>query len=82
MIVYKTEFPDFDDEIEFPDGFTDVSWCGDMCPSIACIEMQLYLWIDYKDPKKRSYETSTLPRFSVYETDEEGAVVKLIDSRR
>lgn len=52
---YKTEFPSYDDELSFPDGWIDTSWHNDVSPSF---EKQLgdityRIWCDYKDPEKR-----------------------------
>ena len=52
---YKTEFPDFDNELIFPDGWIDTSWHNDVSPSF---EKQLgdityKIWCDYKDPERR-----------------------------
>ena len=52
---YRTEFPDFDNELVLPDGWIDSSWHNDVSPSF---EKQLgdityKIWCDYKDPEKR-----------------------------
>lgn len=31
---YRTEFPDYDDDLYCPDGWTDQSWHNDTCPHI------------------------------------------------
>jgi hypothetical protein len=54
--MYKKEFPDYDETIEIPDGFVDVSWHNDACPSI-CKSIDdndaIVIYCDYKDPAKR-----------------------------
>jgi hypothetical protein len=32
-MTYKIEFPDYDDTITLPEGWRDVSWHNDICPS-------------------------------------------------
>lgn len=56
---YRTEFPDYDDELYCPDGWTDQSWHNDTCPHIQKridtieTEIEVNVWQDYKDENKR-----------------------------
>ena len=56
---YRTEFPDYDDELYCPDGWTDQSWHNDTCPHIqkriytTGTEIEVDVWQDYKDENKR-----------------------------
>jgi hypothetical protein len=53
---YRSEFPNFDFEIPFIEGFTDKSWKNDVCPSFYSqfnATQDLVLWVDFKDPKRR-----------------------------
>ena len=62
---YKTEFPDYDDELHF-EGFTDTSWHNDMCPSFHYDlghGVGIRVWADYKD--KARQEVPEWPRFGI-----------------
>jgi hypothetical protein len=55
MRTYKTEFPDFDNELTFPDGWIDTSWHNDICPSFEKDfgNVTYKIFCDYKNPEKR-----------------------------
>lgn len=55
MSNYKTEFPDFDNELSFPEGWVDSSWHNDVSPSFEKQfgDITYKLWCDYKDPDRR-----------------------------
>lgn len=69
-MLYKTEFPDYDDVLRFPKGFTncnkfvDCSYHNDVCPHVAMrfkcggAEVEYDVWQDYLDPNKREYTSS------------------------
>lgn len=65
---YKQEFPDFDLDIAIPEGFEDVSWVNDTCPSFQHKELDLLLFVDYADPSKREHEDTL--RFSLITTED------------
>jgi hypothetical protein len=54
---YKYEFPNFDYDIpQLPDGFVDVSWHNDVCPSFSCDlneTQEMVLWVNYADENRR-----------------------------
>jgi len=51
----KTEFPDYDDRLSFPDGWIDCSWRNDVCPSYEKDfgSTTYKIFCDYKDPERR-----------------------------
>lgn len=69
MSDYMTEFPDYDDTLILPEGWQDVSWHNDACPSFdrkfGNINFRIYC--EYKDPNKR--ESLGDMRFIVYYED-------------
>ena len=70
---YKTEFPQFDDNISLPEGWEDESWHNNACPSFSKPlndNFRVVLWYDYKKPELR--DSPSLKRFSldVHENDE------------
>ena len=69
-VDYRQEFPDFDNVITLPDGWEDVSWKNDVCPSFFNKEKKVILYLDYEDPAKR--ENATLTRYGAYPTNAEG----------
>lgn len=73
-MTYKTEFPDFELDVEIPKGFNDVSWHNDVCPSFINRSLNLCLWIDYADKSKSEFPNSP-HRFQLTEIDEEGCHV-------
>jgi hypothetical protein len=54
-MTYKTEFPDYDDELSLPEGWVDTSWHNDVSPSFEKQfgEVTYKLWCDYPDPDRR-----------------------------
>lgn len=74
-MLYKTEFPDYDDTLPEIEGFVDDSWHNDSCPKL--IKDLGYtivtLWCDYKDLDKREYEGA--PRYSIAVTDSHEGIV-------
>ncbi|BCJ90012.1 hypothetical protein IZ6_07470 [Terrihabitans soli] len=72
--AFRTEFPDFPeaDLPELPPGFTDESWRNDTCPSFHNAAARLTLYCDYADPASRDHPE--VPRYSLYETDEDGCL--------
>lgn len=65
MTTFDREFPDFPaaDMPAIPEGFVDVSWKNDSCPSFLNVDAGLVLFVDYLDPELR--EEPTCPRFSL-----------------
>lgn len=55
MSNYKTEFPDFDNELSLPEGWIDTSWHNDVSPSFEKQfgDVTYKIWCDYKDPDRR-----------------------------
>ena len=53
-MTYKIEFPDYDDTLSFPEGWTDDSWHNDVCPKF--IKDNIMIWCDYKDFDRRETE--------------------------
>jgi len=55
--TYKYEFPNFDYDIpQLPDGFVDVSWHNDVCPSFSCDlneKQEMVVWVDFADENMR-----------------------------
>lgn len=66
---YRTEFPDYDDELIVPIGWEDSSWHNDACPSIMT-EYRTDKWCeifqDYKDEDMRECPS----RYALYLHDE------------
>lgn len=61
--AYKAAFPDFVLDIELPEGFLDISYSNDACPSFLNEELDVALFIDYANPNDREHPTSK--RFSL-----------------
>jgi hypothetical protein len=74
-MTYQTEFKNFDVTTmpQISEGFEDISWCADVCPSFRNEEHNLTLWIDYADESLREFENEK--RFCLtledYESDNE-----------
>ena len=62
---YKTQFPDYTDEIPTFEGFEDTSWRDDVCPSFQkhLGGVSLRVWVGYADPENR--EDPDSPRFAL-----------------
>lgn len=79
----RTAFPDFELDVALPDGFEDVSFANDACPSFASSELDVILMIDYADREMREYPETE--RFSLIETENgmypaDKPVVHLVDT--
>jgi hypothetical protein len=51
-----SEFPEYDDTLIMPNGWTDISWHNNACPSISKTiksDVSLVIWCDYKAPERR-----------------------------
>jgi hypothetical protein len=70
MSDYKSEFPNYDDILIFPEGWVDTSWHNDACPSFekAFGNVKYRIFCDYKDMEAR--ENPSWTRFGVYVEDE------------
>ena len=66
-MLYKKEFPDYDDELWIPEGFTDASYHNDICPHVYqtmrtwkaegyMAETRVLIWEDYKNVELREYD--------------------------
>ena len=55
MSNYKTEFPDFDNELSLPNDWIDSSWHNDVSPSFEkqIGDIKYKIWCDFKDPDRR-----------------------------
>lgn len=69
--LFTTEFPDFapDSLPALPEGFVDISWHNDACPSFASDTLGLCVFIDFADPAQREFPET--PRFTVFDWDAE-----------
>lgn len=71
ITTYRTEFPDYDDQLTAPAGWDDTSWKNDICPSFAYPagvdfdQPYLRLWCDYANPARRELSAEG-PRFGMY----------------
>lgn len=52
-MLYKTEFPTYDDTLPNLAGFVDDSWRHDVCPSMHNQVLGVKLWIDWQDYDQR-----------------------------
>jgi len=52
---YKTEFPDYDDNLWLLEDWIDTSWHNDVCPSFEKNfgHLTYRVWCDYKAPERR-----------------------------
>tara|TARA_R110000787_G_scaffold203508_1_gene313993 strand:- start:325 stop:618 length:294 start_codon:yes stop_codon:yes gene_type:complete len=50
---YTNEFPDFELDVNIPNGFDDIAWHNDTCPCwfkpLNGANQGFRLWVDYKD---------------------------------
>ena len=55
MSNYKSEFCNYDDTLNFPEGWIDTSWHNDVSPSFQkqLGDITYRIWCDYKDPDRR-----------------------------
>ena len=71
MSLYKTEFPNYDDELIIPEGFRDCSYHNDVCPCVCQYfskgdtEIKIIIWQDYKDPDNREYPSASRFAFNI-----------------
>lgn len=74
----KTEFPLFDEELPSIDGFVDRSWHNEPCPCMINEELQLLLFIDFKNPDLAEYpeerKSGNLQRFMILRLDTDGGI--------
>lgn len=70
MSDYKSEFPHYDDTLTLPDGWEDISWHNDACPSFQKVfgDVTFRIFCDFKDPDLR--EMHGAMRFVIYIEDE------------
>lgn len=66
-MTYQTAFPDFVLDVEIPEGFKDISYINDTCPSWRNDDLRLDLFIDYADAALR--ETADKARFALCNFD-------------
>lgn len=66
MPQYKKAFPDFNLDIDIPEGFVDCSWENEPCPSFQNIDLELILYVDYADTNLREFKD--IERFSLVAT--------------
>lgn len=70
---YLKEFPTFDFEIPALEGFTDVSYRNDVCPSFSRQlneNLEIVVWVDFKDENNRE---CNLKQFMVISQEIDGA---------
>jgi hypothetical protein len=55
MNSYVSEFSNYDDTLNFPEGWVDTSWHNDVSPSFQKQfgDITYRIWCDYKDPDRR-----------------------------
>lgn len=73
-MTYRTEFPDFDPATmtPMPEGFEDTSWHNNSMPSFQSDVLGLVIYVDFADEALREWKG--MKRFSMYDTDGEGAL--------
>jgi hypothetical protein len=67
MITFPA-FPEYDDVLTIPDGWVDVSYCNNACPSISHNfgeDHAITIYCDYKDASKRADGQGCVYRFIV-----------------
>ena len=64
---WQIEFPNFPaaEMPAIPEGFEDMSWGADSCPSFVCEKAGLVIFVEPVDPAKRG--EPELPRFNLIE---------------
>ncbi len=70
---YKTQFPDFDDQMPEFVGFVDTSWHNDVCPSFQLDlgdGQGLRVWVDYADKTRRECPESKRFALDLMQEDE------------
>ena len=70
MSDYKSEFPNYDDTLTFPEGWEDISWHNDACPSFVRKfgDVEFRIFCDFVDPDMREMQGAL--RFVIYIEDE------------
>ena len=70
MSDYKSEFPHYDDTLTLPEGWEDISWHNDACPSFVRKfgDVEFRIFCDFKDPDLREMQGAL--RFVIYIEDE------------
>ena len=70
------EFPEYDDVLTIPRGWTDTSWHNNACPSIAkeitSKKLSVVIWCDYKNPSMRDFNNGQQFAVSIQTLDELG----------
>lgn len=72
---YSVEFPDFpaSDLPALPSGFTDTSWCNDVCPSFWWPALGVAVYVDYSDLTLREFQGAEAgKRFGLFATGPDG----------
>jgi len=66
MTDYMREFPHYDDILTLPEGWEDISWHNDACPSFLrqFDNVEFRIFCDFKDPDLR--EMHGAMRFVIY----------------
>jgi hypothetical protein len=71
-----SEFPEYDDTLTMPNGWTDISWHNNACPSISKEvnkKLSIVIWCDYKNPSMRDWGIDSKQfSVSIESTDELG----------
>lgn len=75
-MLYKTAFPDYDDTITIPEGWTDDSWHNDVCPKI--FKGSWVIWCEFKDPNLR--ESGGRQFLASLDIDDHGAPMHEFDT--
>lgn len=76
---YRREFAEFGLlDIVIPEGFEDVSWHNDSCPSFACDALGVYLFVDYADRSMSDFPKNK--RFSLVRGEVEDGVMVHADA--
>lgn len=65
----ETEFPRFDLDVQIPEGFKDISYRNDACPSWYHEGQQTLLYIEYAKPEDRDEPEIERARFSLAQQD-------------
>lgn len=70
---YEVEFPDFGKlDVEIPEGFDDISWHNDVCPSWTNEKQTLRIWIHPKKREDREWAEGDRFALALYEPEGEG----------
>ena len=80
-MTYKTEFPQYDDVLVFPEDWDDISYRNDVAPSFSKdLEngQRLVIFCDYINPEFREFENE--PRFCLSVWEDENFVELLCQS--